>query len=115
LTLAACGGGTSATTPAPEALSGTIVVHVSGHGRQDAKLPLRITRLGSKGEDLSSLETGEHTIHVAPGNFEVIVLGTPPEKGLGGAGQKVIVGPNQEVKVAISLQPSGHSSTRHSR
>ncbi len=115
LLLAACGGGetTTTTTPAAQALTGTIVVDVSGDHSPAAEQGLRIARLDSKGQAVNTLETAEHTIHVAPGTFEVILLGTPPEKGLAGAGQVVTVAANQEVKVAISLHPKGHASARH--
>jgi hypothetical protein len=91
-----------------------IVVHISGDGKMGSKEPLRITRLGSKGEHVNSLITGEHTLHVAPGTFEVIVLGTPPENGLTGAGQKVTVGAYQERQITIAVNRGGHHPA-HSR
>jgi hypothetical protein len=102
--LASCGGGTTTTT---EGLTGTILVHVSSDGHPIPQQPIRITRLGSKGEDVSSLETMEHTIHVAPGVFEVAVptsgAVTGTVTGPTGTSQRVTVAAHQEVKVIISL------------
>jgi hypothetical protein len=73
--------------PAPEALSATIAVHVIACGvaelsetcRPLETASLRITRLGSDGEDLS-IETQNHTVHVTPGHYEVaLVLPTVTE------------------------------------
>lgn len=116
LLLVACGGSENATTtPATETLSGTIVVHVTGGNHSSPQQGLEITRLGSKGEHVSSLETKEHTIHVAPGVFEVTVLGTPAEKGLTGAGQRVTIAAHQQVNVVIPLKPKSHPSARRRR
>jgi hypothetical protein len=110
--LAACGGGGSTATT--EALSGTINVTVTDGGRPATGLPLRITRLGPKGEHVSSLVTGEQTIHVSPGTFEVTVLGTPPTNGLSATGQKVTVAAYEDVRIPISLnQP--HHPPQHKR
>jgi hypothetical protein len=103
-------------TSTPQAPTGTIVVHVSGNGGPPPggvhpleEQPLRISRLGPhlelpklgpRGEVLNrphSIETSEHVLHVAPGEYEVEAL-----DGFGGqafrkttttvaAGQEVVV------------------------
>jgi hypothetical protein len=108
-------GATPAARPTTEALSGTIIVHVSGSSRSSSQQGLKITRLGSKGEEITSLETAERAIHLAPGVFAVTVPGTPPEKGLPGAGQKVTVGADEEVSVTIALHQGRHPSAQHRR
>jgi hypothetical protein len=90
--------------PAPEALSATLVVHVYEEGplpppvrKPEESMPLRIARLGGAGEILASTETSEHTVHVVPGRYEVAASG-------GGAPQKVILGPDQELEVTIAIE-----------
>ena len=77
---------------APEALSATLIVHVYESGgvtvcapappkcrgitpRPNETRPLRISRFGRNGEVVSSIETKEHTVHVAPGKYEIVALG----------------------------------------
>lgn len=118
--LASCGGGTTAPPPAPENLSNTISVHVSVNGRPDPTQALRLTRLGPKGEAVSSIETSEHDVHVSRGTFEIALAGTPPPKGPGVA-KKVTVGENQDLTISLSSvtqarRPGGRPPGRkHSR
>ena len=79
------------TTPArtsPEGLSATIILHFQAEGSNGqegflgtAQEPLRVSRLGPKGEVLNSVETREDTLHVPPGRYEIALLdvgGSPP-------------------------------------
>lgn len=101
---------TAPTTPAPS-LSATLIVHVPGGcgprrcetptgTRELTSQPLRITRLGAGGEALSSLETHEHTVHVAPGLYEIAVLG---DNGGAFTATKVTVSADQELEVTLEV------------
>ena len=59
-------------------------------------MPLRIARLGTAGEVLASTDTGQHTVHVVPGRYEVAASG-------GGAPQTVVVNAGQELEVTIAI------------
>lgn len=109
--LTACGGGGSAATPPPETLSNTILVHVSVNGRPAPKQPVLLTRLGPKGEAVSSVETSAHELHMSRGHFEVALRGTPTPTGPDVA-KKVTVGKNQVVTISLK---AGHAPPRHSR
>lgn len=100
-------------TSIPEALTGTIVVHVDAVGGpppplgcSGTKCPVEggtiyLVRVGSgerrgpRGEILSSIETHEHTLRVAPGEYEVGA--TSFEK------QRVTVGAGQTIEVTADL------------
>ena len=66
---------------------------------------MRITRLGAGGEVLSSIETSEHTVYVAPGQYEVAAVGLNGGGALGSA--KVTVSTGQELEVQINSNPIG--------
>ncbi len=78
-------GTTGTTTGTPEALSATLIVHVYASPEfccmvhepgpsPDETQPLRIIRSLTDGED--KLTTSEHTVHLAPGSYEVQVIST---------------------------------------
>ena len=81
----------TATLGTSETLSATLIVHLPGcrgvlpnetaADRREAEEaastePLRIEKLGPEGKVLSSLITAEHTIHVAPGTYEIQAVET---------------------------------------
>ena len=106
----------NATTGPGEALSATVIVHVylltapipevGKPGRSERipeeTQPLRMIRRGTDGEVASSIETSEHTLHVAPGSYEIQVI----ETGRGGGAYDpkdvaVTTGQTQEVTLEI--------------
>ena len=62
------GGGVAVCAPGPPNCQETPT-------RANETRPLRISRLGRNGEVLSSVETKEHAIRVAPGKYEIVALG----------------------------------------
>jgi hypothetical protein len=59
--------------------------------------PLRITRLGPGGEDLSSVETENHTVHLAPGRYEIGAAEAHSES----RPTQVIVSAGQELAITL--------------
>lgn len=107
------------TTPAPpstataglaEALSATLIVHVHGCGgplggcRYYEDLALRITRLGPTGEALASIEPESHTVHVAPGVYEVAYLTERGGRPVQSTRVTVIAGQEQEVRLTMNVE-----------
>jgi hypothetical protein len=89
-------GTTGTATGMPEALSATLIVHVLGcqeiKGTPEderalereleeaaAAEPVGIVKLGPAGEVLTKLVTGQHTVHVAPGTYEIRASEKPSE------------------------------------
>lgn len=104
------------TTPAPEALSATLIIHVYGCGgpvmgcHHYEDLALLVTRLGPAGEALSSIELHpeSHTVHVAPGEYEVAYLTEPGGRPVTGfdrsARATVVAGQEQEIKLIMNVE-----------
>jgi hypothetical protein len=99
-----------------EALSATIIVHVygcsgpAGGCRYYEDLALLITRLGPAGEALSSIELHpeSHTVHVAPGEYEVAYLTKPGGRPVTGFGQSaratVVAGQELEIELRMNVE-----------
>lgn len=97
-----------------EALSATIIVHVFASYAQECTLEqaanhkcepspeegvqLRVSRLGSADEAASSIDTSEHTVHVAPGRYEVALTVDTAYKP-----QQVTVTAGQTQEVTIEI------------
>lgn len=112
-TTTATGTNTATTTGAPGAPSATVIVHVftrplvccsvNERTTLDETQPLRIIWRGTGGEVIGSSETSEHTVHLAPGSYEIQVVSRPGGAAYGHKEVTLSAGQTQEVTFTIRL------------
>jgi hypothetical protein len=105
--------GPSSTTPTststPEA-SATLIVHVykgggPPTGEADEGVPLWISQRAADGEPERGFQTTEHTVHVAPGKYEIAALGDLNYGTVAFLASKTVtVGTGQTVELTLEIQ-----------
>jgi hypothetical protein len=98
----------SSTTPpptsTPEAMSATLVIHVSKAGQPDEGAALHIAKLIDS-QPVRGLETSEHTLHVTPGQYEITVINILNPTTVGFLARKIVtVSAGQTAEVTLELE-----------
>lgn len=90
----------------PEALSATLVVHVSESGSPNESAPIYVAKLKANGQVLTGFQTSEHTVHVSPGAYEISALSVfNPTTVSFQSPRRVTVAAGQQLEVMLELKP----------